>query len=168
MNWADWAIVAILSISVLISLIRGFVKEAMSLVVWISAVLVAMLFYQRLAPWLVDLISTPSLRLLVAWLILFVGVLIIGGLINYLLGKLVLATGLSGTDRLLGVIFGAGRGVVVVLIALILAPNVLPVDQDLWWHESLLIPEFLRFEGWARETAATISDLVSEFFDRFL
>lgn len=168
MNWADWAIVAILSISVLISLIRGFVKEAMSLLVWVSAVLVSMLFYQRLAPLLAELISTPSLRLLVAWLILFVGVLIIGGLFNYMLGKLVLATGLSGTDRLLGVIFGAARGVVVVMIALILVPNVLPVDQDPWWQKSVLIPEFLRFEGWARETATTISEWVSEFFDRFL
>lgn len=167
MNWADWAIVAILGISVLISLIRGFVREAMSLVVWISAVLVAMLCYQRLAPWLIDFIDTLSLRLLAAWLLLFVGVLIVGGLINYLLSKLIQATGLTGTDRLLGVIFGAARGVVVVLIALILAPSVLPVDQDLWWHESLLIPEFLRFEGWARETAAMISEWLTEFIDRF-
>lgn len=167
MNWADWAIVAVLGMSVLISLIRGFVREAMSLVVWISAVLVAMLYYQRLAPWLIDAIDTLSLRLLAAWLLLFVGVLIVGGLINYLLSKLVQATGLTGTDRLLGVIFGAARGVVVVLIALILGPNVLPIDQDLWWHESLLIPEFLRFEGWARETWATISEWFTEFINRF-
>ena len=162
MNGADWAIMGILSISMLISLIRGFVREAMSLAVWVSAFVAAVLFYQRLAPLLGDLVGTPSLSLLVAWLILFFGVLVVGGLINYLLGKLILATGLSGTDRLLGVVFGAARGCLVVLMILVLLPDVLPVDQDIWWRESLLIPEFLRFEGWARD----LFSLLGEFFSR--
>ena len=90
MNWADWAILAILGTSILISIIRGFVREAMSLLVWATALVVAMLFYERVSPWLVDLISTPSLRLLSAWLALFVGVLIVGSLINYLLARIIL------------------------------------------------------------------------------
>lgn len=164
MNWADWAIIAVLGVSVLISVIRGFVREAMSLVVWAAALAVAMFFYQRLALWLVDLIDTPSLRFVVAWLVLFIAVLIVGGMINYLLGQMIRATGLSGTDRLLGIIFGGARGAIVVLVVLIVLPGILPVDEDPWWRESLLVPEFLRFEGWARETAMAATEFFGELF----
>ena len=162
MNWADWAIVAILGISVLISVMRGFIREAMSLVVWIAALFVATWLCQDLASWLVEIINTASLRLLAAWLVLFVAVLILGGLINYLLGKLIQATGLSGTDRFFGIFFGAARAAVVVLAILIMVPEILPINQDNWWHESLLIPEILRFEGFARQMASSLID----FFDR--
>ena len=67
MNWADFAIIAILSLSMLIGIVRGFVKEAMSLVVWLAAVGLATLFYQNLAAYLFDLIATASLRFLAAW-----------------------------------------------------------------------------------------------------
>lgn len=164
MNWADWAIIAVLGASVLISVIRGFVREAMSLVVWAAALAVAMFFYQHLALWLVDVIDTPSLRFVVAWLVLFIAVLIVGGMVNYLLGQMIRATGLSGTDRLLGVIFGGARGAIVVLVVLIVLPGILPVDEDPWWRESLLVPEFLRFEGWARDTAMTVTQFFRELF----
>jgi membrane protein required for colicin V production len=164
MNWVDWAIVGIFGLSVTISLIRGFVREAMSLVVWAAAVIVAMSFYQRLAPWLVDLIASPSLRLLTSWLTLFVIVLILGGLTSYLLAKLIKSTGLSGTDRFLGVFFGIARAVVLVLVVLIVLPEILPVDEDNWWRESMLIPEFLRFESWARETATVVIDFFGRWF----
>ncbi len=164
MNWADWAIIAVLGVSVLISVIRGFVREAMSLVVWAAALAVAMFFYQHLALWLVDVIDTPSLRFVVAWLVLFIAVLIVGGMVNYLLGQMIRATGLSGTDRLLGVIFGGARGAIVVLVVLIVLPGILPVDEDPWWRESLLVPEFLRFEGWARDTAITVTQFFRELF----
>ncbi len=164
MNWVDFAIIAILGISMLISVIRGFVREAMSLVVWATALVVAMLFYQRAAPWLVDLINTPSLRLLAAWLALFVTVLIGGSLINYILGKAILASGLSGTDRFLGILFGAARGALVILAVLIMLPGILPVEEDIWWQQSVLIPELLRFEGWARELASTAANFFSRLF----
>lgn len=161
LNWADWAIIAILGISMVISLMRGFVREAMSLVVWIAAVVVALVFYQQLAPLMSELVSTPSLRYLVAWLILFLGVLLVGGLINFLLARLVSASGLSGTDRLLGLVFGALRGFVVVMVLLITLPQILPVDQDAWWRQSFLIPELLRFEQRSKEIALAVIDFFS-------
>ena len=161
MNWADWALIAIFGMSMAISLVRGFVREAMSLVVWIVAVVVALVFFEQAATRLIDLIATPSLRYLVAWLVLFFGVLLIGGVVNFLLARLVSASGLSGTDRLLGLVFGALRGFVVVMVLLITLPQILPVEQDPWWRQSLLIPELLRFEERSREIAQAVIDFFS-------
>lgn len=160
MTWADWAIIAVLVISALISVVRGFVKEAVSLLIWLAAAVIASIFHDQLAVWMVDLISTPSLRMLTAWVTLFVAVLIVGGILNYLLGKLIEATGLSGTDRLLGLFFGLARGLIIIMVILIVLPDILPVKQDIWWHESKLIPFFLQYEDWARETGAAVLDFL--------
>ncbi|MCV6604866.1 MAG: CvpA family protein, partial [Porticoccaceae bacterium] len=82
MNWADWAIIAIVALSALISLVRGFVREALSLAVWIAGVIVAANFYQALANQFTNLIETPSLQLIVAWAVLFVGTLVVGMLVT--------------------------------------------------------------------------------------
>ena len=160
MTWADWAIIAVLGLSALISVVRGFVKEVVSLLIWMAAAVIASIFHDQLAVWMVDWISTPSLRMLAAWILLFVAVLIVGGILNYLLGKLVEATGLSGTDRLLGLLFGLARGLIILMVIVIILPSVLPVDQDLWWQESTLIPYFLQYEDWAKETGAAVLDFL--------
>ncbi len=164
MNWADWSIVAILALSSLISLKRGFVKEALSLIVWAAAFIIAMLFSGRLSTLLVDAIATPSIREMAAFAILFIAALIVGAMVNYLVSTLVKMTGLSGTDRLLGMVFGVARGLIVVMAILLLLPSLIPIDQDSWWQQSLLIPHFLSFEGWARGLAGDVSALISSLF----
>lgn len=156
MNWADWAIIAVLGFSALISAVRGFIKEALSLVIWLTAAIVASIFHDDLALWLIDIISTPSLRMLTAWITLFIAVLIIGGICSYLLGKLVEATGLTGTDRLLGVLFGITRGLIIIMVVLIVLTEILPVAEDAWWQESRLISFFMQFEDIARESGAAV------------
>ncbi|MFZ5655384.1 MAG: CvpA family protein [Pseudomonadota bacterium] len=160
MNSADWIIVAIVAGSALISLVRGFVREALSLLAWVVAFAMAMLFHPALAGLLTDAIETPSLRLITAWLAIFLAVLLAMGLVNFLLSRLVRASGLSGTDRFLGSLFGAARGLVVVLALLIAIPQLVPVTRDSWWQESTLIPVFLGFEGTARELAGELADWV--------
>ena len=164
MNWADWAIIAVVAISAMISIARGFFREALSLVIWLAALVVAMTFYQQAAGWLTNLIETPSLRLITAWLGLFVVSLIVGGLINYLIAQLVKVTGLGGTDKFLGMLFGMARGLIVVLVILILLPQALPVESDPWWHDSTLIPYFMKFEGWARATGDTVYEFLKTLF----
>ncbi|MDM3871674.1 CvpA family protein [Porticoccus sp. W117] len=156
MNWADWAIIAIVALSALISLVRGFVREALSLAVWVAAVIIAANFYQSLASQFTNLIETPSLQLIVAWVVLFLATLLVGMLVTYVIGQLVKATGLSGTDRLIGSLFGIARGLVLVLIVLVLVPKALPVDEDPWWQQSRLIPQFLKFEQWAAEMGGSL------------
>lgn len=145
----DWAIVAVIALSALISLTRGFVKEALSLLTWVIAGLVAWLFGGALADLLVDYIATPSIRVITACAILFVLTLILGGLINYLIGQLVLVTGLTGTDRFLGMVFGAARGALLVVVAVGLL-SLAPVEGDVWWRESSLIPHFLLVADWSK------------------
>ncbi len=160
MTWADWAILAVLGLSALISVVRGFVKEVVSLLIWLAAAIVASIFHDQLATVLGDFIDTPSLRMLTAWIILFVGVLLVGSLLNYLLGKLVEATGLSGTDRLLGLLFGVIRGLIILMVVLIVLPKILPVTEDQWWIDSTLIPYFMQYEDWARDTGTAVLDFL--------
>ncbi|MEH6551150.1 MAG: CvpA family protein [Pseudomonadales bacterium] len=166
MNWADWSIVGIVALSALISLSRGFVKEALSLVIWVGAIVVAFLFNDSLQTLLVSHIDVPSVRQVVAFSLLFIVTLILGGLINHLIGELVKMTGLSGTDRLLGMVFGVMRGIILVLALLIMVPAIIPIDQDPWYLQSRLIPELLKLEGWAtdmaKQTMALIEQLINQ------
>lgn len=165
MNWADWAIIAIFSLSCLIGMIRGFVREALSLVIWVAAVLVAKVFGGRFEFLLANQIESPSVRLMTAYALLFVATLLLGAMVSYLIGALVRATGLSGTDRLLGMVFGAARAFIIVMALLILLPGFLPLDQDKWWHEALLIPHFLAWEEWARSAYDQVVEWVMALFD---
>lgn len=165
MNWADWMILAILLVSSFISIYRGFVKEALSLAIWVLAIFVAMWFDDRLAPLLEGVSETPSVVHSLAFALLFIGTLVVGAMVNYLVGQLVKMTGLTGTDRLFGMIFGLARGLVVIMALLIWLPHFLPVTQDPWWKESALIPHFSAFEGWATQAAKELGAWLSRLFD---
>ncbi|WP_110950617.1 CvpA family protein [Pseudomonas bohemica] len=145
----DWAIIAIVAISALISLKRGFVKEALSLLTWIIAGAVAWMFGGSLAQYLVNYIETPSARVIAGCTILFVATLLVGAMVNFLIGELIRVTGLSGTDRFLGMVFGAARGGLLVVVAVGLL-SLGPVQQDQWWQESRLLPQFVMVADWSK------------------
>jgi len=161
MNWADWAIVIVLTLSSVISLARGFIKEALSLVIWIVALIVATVFSNRLEVFLINAISTPSLRAIAAFLFVFVAVLLLGALLNFLIGMIVKATGLSGTDRLFGMLFGFVRGALIVMIFLIYVPNYVPIKNDSWFSQSLLIPYFSPYQAAVQNGLSAITDWVT-------
>ncbi|MFK8019258.1 MAG: CvpA family protein [Pseudomonadales bacterium] len=150
MNWADWAIVAIIGLSSLVGLTRGLIREAMALAVWVAALLVAWMFSGVLADRLVDTIATPSLRQMVAFGALWIFTMVIGSMISRLLAQLVSAAGLKGLDRVLGASFGVLRGVIISLVVLMALPAI-SVDEDPWWKESILIPHVLSLEETGRD-----------------
>lgn len=149
MNLADATILLLISVSALIGLWRGFVREAFSLVTWVAALIVATLFSPGMQQLLQGHIDSPSVRAVSAFVILFIITLIIGALVNRLLVELVRITGLSGTDRALGMVFGLIRGGVIVVVLVALAFQLLqPVQQYQWWSTSLFIPTFLGAREW--------------------
>ena len=150
MEYADYAILGIIAISILVGAIRGFVKEAFSLAVWAAAFLVAFQYSGALAMQLENHIELPSARTSLAFAGLFLSVLLVGGLITFLVGKLVEKTGLSGTDRLLGGVFGGIRGVALV-IALIVVAGLTPVPQDPWFQQSRTIQSLMPLAEWSAQ-----------------
>ena len=161
LNWADLLIIVVLVISSFIGARRGFVKEALSLATWIIALLIASFFSPKLAPLFNEYIDAPSMRHMAAFAILFVLTLICGGGVNFLLSSLIKVSGLSGTDRFLGVLFGLVRGSIIVMLILIYAPLLAPFDQDDWWQRSALISFFLEFEMQFRVLMSSVYSYLS-------
>lgn len=158
MTWPDLVILATIGISLLVGALRGFIKEVFSLVVWAAAFVVAYRFSGDVAGLMEQQVSLPSARTAIGFIGLFIVVLVVGGLANYLLGRLVESTGLSGTDRLLGAFFGIARGVALV-VAAILVTGFTPLPADPWWKESRLIRSFMPLVSWSADwLPASVSD----------
>jgi membrane protein required for colicin V production len=149
MIWVDYVILGIIGLSSLVSLLRGFMREAFSLAAWILAFWISWTFFRDLSVHLVWF-TVPSVRLGAAFAILFLVTLILGALVNYLVGQLVDKTGLTGTDRMVGVFFGAARGAVLVAIIVLLA-GLTPLPNDPWWQESQLIVYFQDLALWLKD-----------------
>ncbi len=150
MNWFDLTILAVLMLSVVVSLFRGLIREVLSLLIWVGAFWLAWTFVDQGASWLERFIELPSARHLIAFVALFLAALIIGGMINYLVGKMISKTGLGATDRFFGMFFGLGRGVIAVT-ALVLFLQATPFSKDPWWTESRLTPQFAKLAGWVKQ-----------------
>ncbi len=158
----DWVILAVLAVSSLISLKRGFVKEALSLASWIAAFIIARLFSGNLATLLAGVVETNSVRWILAFVILFAGTVTIGAMVNHLLVEMVRMTGLGGTDRVFGMVFGLIRGLVV-LVAIVYGLQFTLVPQDAWWQDSTFIPHLTTLADWARKTLPGAADQVMSF-----
>jgi len=141
MTWVDYIILGVIALSVIISLLRGLLKEVMALVVWVAACAVAFVFTDDVEGLLSGSVDIPSARLAISFGLLFLITLIIGGLTNYLLGQMIEKTGLSGTDRFFGIFFGLARATVL-LTAIVMLAGLTPLPKDHWWQQSRLLPVF--------------------------
>ncbi len=135
----DYLVLFVLVSSVIISTLRGLVKEILSLLGWIVAFVVANAYGAQLAPMLPDVLPGATARLIAAFVILFLGVRILMGLLSLAIGALIAATGLSLADRGLGGLFGLARGIVIVLFAVILC-GMTSIPQQDFWRNALLSP----------------------------
>ncbi len=147
--WADYVIVGILFISGLLGLLRGFIREIFSLIAWVLAVWVAARFSDMLSVHLQTLFDAPPLRKAAAFCIVLFMVLVVAALAGSLIARMLSGAGLSGTDRLVGLIFGIFRGAILVAV-LVLVAGLTPAPRASWWREARLIPPFQSLALWVR------------------
>ena len=138
MTQVDVLILTVIAISSAFGVWRGFIKEVLSLLSWIAALLVSRVYSESLASMLGNLIDNPSVRYVTAFSILFVFIIMLGTALNHFMSKLLVVAGLKALDRLLGAGFGVARGTVIVLVVLFIS-NVF-VSGSEWWQQSTLIP----------------------------
>ncbi|KAF0192165.1 MAG: membrane protein required for colicin V production [Gammaproteobacteria bacterium] len=147
MIWIDYAILGIVALSILLGLWRGFVREALSLVAWVVAFWVALRFSPYLADSLAGYIPIPALQTGIAFAVIFVVTLMILGLANWLVVKLIRGAGLGIPDRIIGMVFGALRGVLLATVAVVLMGLTPLVEQD-WWTDSATVGYCRQLAGW--------------------
>jgi len=157
LTWIDYSIIALIGVSIIISLIRGFVREVFSLITWIAAFLIAFNFGESLGALFSDHIKSEKMCFIIAFAILFFSTLIIGAIVNYLVSTLVQKTGLSGTDRVMGMVLGGARGVLIVSILIILA-GFTAIPKDSAWQQSVLLPELKGCVVWVEQYIPTALD----------
>lgn len=150
-NAADWAIVTILGLSIVLSLARGFVREAVSLAGWIAAFIIANMFVGEMATLLSQWIVNVTGRYVAAAALLFVGTLVLVGVLGKMAAQVVRVTGLTVLDRILGTAFGFTRGLIIVLVLVYLLRHLAPPENLVWLHQAQLMPHVDILGQWAQQ-----------------
>lgn len=140
MAWFDVGVVTVCGLSLLLGALRGLMREVVSLAGWVGAFMLATAFSGIVAVHMPQSLG-PLLSGLLAFLLIFVGVLVASGFIGVVLSLLVRAAGMGFLDRLLGAVFGVARGVVIVLLAVLVA-GLTPLPGEPIWRQAVLSGPF--------------------------
>ena len=135
----DYLLAAVFLLSALMGLFRGLIKEALSLAGWIFAIWCAWFFGAAVAQRVPSIADDSVIELWISRLLVLIAVLIVSGLLSRMISHVIHSTGLSGTDRLVGMVFGMARGVVLVAVVVLMLDGI-GFDADPWWNESAIIP----------------------------
>lgn len=149
-NALDWLIIGVVGLSVGLSLWRGFSREAVSLAGWVAAFIVANMFAGQLAVLLSSWMSSITGRYVASFALLFVGTLVMAGILAGLSAQIVKVAGLTVLDRLLGTVFGFARGVIIILVGVYLLRQLAPPQNLLWLGQSQLMPHLDMLSQWAQ------------------
>lgn len=139
MTLFDYIVIFVLLCSIVISTLRGLIKEILSLISWVVALVVANAFGASLADWLPNVIPGQLTRMIVAFLALFIGVRLLMALLMKAVDAMIKASGLSLADRGLGGLFGLARGCVIVM-TMVLVCGMTAIPQQAFWKEAILSP----------------------------
>src|SRR5688572_19224944 len=155
MNGADYLILGVLVLSMLLGMIRGFVREAVGVISWLGGLWLAWRYAHVLEPFLAGRVGDPPVSTWAARTLIVLGVLVIGWIIAGILGYMLRHSGLSiALDRLLGLVTGFVRGAVVVAVFVLLGQFV-QLTQTSWWKSSRLMPYASEAAGWLQSFAET-------------
>jgi membrane protein required for colicin V production len=162
MNTADILILAVLALSMLFGLWRGFVGEVLSLACWIAAFWVAWAFGDEVAAFYGGFLREPTACIVAGYLTCFLGVLLVGALLGWIVGRLISRGGLRGGDRVLGLVFGFARGVLLVTFAVLMLGFTHLPRTAAWWQQSTMLPAF---EGGAAWFASRLPPAVTHYLE---
>ena len=165
-TWIDIIIIAIFLFSTIVAFFKGFVRSVISLITWIAAIGLALTQAEQVAmllPESMDTLSLPlgdrdygsNVRVGVAFILIFIGVLLLGGLVNFVFGQIMQAQNLKGMDRALGMLFGLIRASAIVVILIMLTSAFTTLQESAAWRDSLLI---LPFESAAQWTVGKLPE----------
>lgn len=154
MTVVDIIVIFVIVLSALFSLMRGFVKEAISLATWVVAIWVAATFAPKLSAMLTGMVDSEAARQAIGFGVLFVLTLMAGALVNFMISQVVKKTGLSGADRLFGVVFGLVRGGLIVVVFVVIG-GMTPLPEQGWWQDS----EMLR---WFEDAAIVLQQYIPQ------
>lgn len=168
-NYIDIGIVVLTLLSALVGFIRGFVRETISLTTWGAAIALAFIYAEQLSTKLPFNISHDLARMGVSFLLIFIGVIVVGSIVNYLLTRAIGAVGLSAIDRVLGGAFGVLRGALIVTLAvLLLGLGLTPITEMDLWKQSQLVPYFAEAAEWLKGVVPeNVSDFMQDWGERF-
>lgn len=158
----DIIVLVLVVASALIGLFRGLMREVLSLAIWVFAVLGTIALGPLVAEWLT--FGSEAAQAVAGYAIVFVAIILLGAMVQKLVAQALDATGLSGTDRVLGLVFGGARGLALCLVAFVVLR---PFAEDAaWWQASLAPPLLAEFENelleWVGGVDADASDLRME------
>lgn len=145
----DYAVLLILVVSIIISLIRGLVREVLSLASWIGAFFVAKFASPVVSDWMPGAVSHPGVRLALAFVLVMIATVLLFSLVSLQLAKLVKLAGLTGTDRMLGAFFGFARGLVIAVFAVLIV-GLTPLPQEQYWRDAMFRPPLETAASWMR------------------
>jgi membrane protein required for colicin V production len=155
MNGADYLILAVLGVSMIVGLLRGFLREAIGLLAWLGGLWLGWRYAHLLVPFFGGHIASPPVNIWVGRALILFGTLLVGWVIAAILGYFLQHSGLSVlVDRILGLTFGLLRGLVVLAIGVMLA-EVVSLNDVRWWKQSRLVPYISDVASWIDAFAET-------------
>jgi membrane protein required for colicin V production len=151
MTVVDVIIIFLIVLSALFGLWRGFMQESISLAKWIIATWVAATFAPKLAPMLPAAIESEAVRQAISFATLFIIIFILGTVIAHLVSRLLIKTGLTSLDRVLGLGFGILRGAIIIVIFVIVGGHFPQLPQQDWWQQSMMLERFENLVIWMKD-----------------
>lgn len=156
----DWILLAVLLLSMALGAWRGLVYEVLSVLAWLAAFVAAQWFAPQVAQQLPMGNASEPVRYAAGFVVVFIGAVFAGGLVAWLVKKLVEAVGLRPIDRMLGMVFGLARGLIL-LLAVTLVVGLTPLRANPWWQES-------KGAGMLTATLASLKPLLPEAFSKYM
>lgn len=161
-QWLDIGIMLVIVLSMLSGVFRGFIKELVAIGVWIAAFWFAIHYVHNLDPYVSPYIQDPSIRLVAEYIIILISFIVLGSIVNLILGLVLTTTGLGGIDRLLGAGFGFLKGVLIISLIL-LGLKMTPFPFQKYFGDSKMTVQFNPVVSWLEGYVPTVIQKVKQY-----